>query len=373
MPKIWEVIYNMANIVTKFLNSRSKTEFTNAHLLNNIRKHASDSYKADIPNISGAINHDNVPYQQFEIHQNEFFKGLIDRIGSTVIKALQYENALGIFKSELFEFGDTLQEIYVAPAERETYNGKDPISPFKFADTDIEVFYHTLNNENLYERTFERAWVQKAFTSEYAFDEFINKMFTSLLSSDQIDEYAAIKKVLEKSLTEINYTDKNGTSKKISVPMTKVDTNVSDFIIQFNQDLINKSKQFTIPSRTRFNNPVGVPNATPIDDQYLIISYEYSTHLDMLLANAFNMDKASVLARTIVVDDFEKFTGTGVNEGRKPVAFLVSKNSIILKDKLVHMESIRNPRSLSFNYFYHHHYMTSLSMFENIHGWYIEE
>ena len=93
----------------------------------------------------------------------------------------------------------------------------------------------------------------------------------------------------------------------------------------------------------------------------------------MLLANAFNMDKASVLARTIVVDDFEKFTGAGANNGRKPVAFLISAKSIINKDKLVHMESIRNPRNMTYNYFYHHHYLTSLSLFENIHFWYTEE
>ena len=52
---------------------------------------------------------------------------------------------------------------------------------------------------------------------------------------------------------------------------------------------------------------------------------------------------------------------------------LVSDKSIILKDKLTHMESIRNPRTLSYNYFYHHHYMTSLSLFENIHMFYIED
>ena len=90
---------------------------------------------------------------------------------------------------------------------------------------------------------------------------------------------------------------------------------------------------------------------TAIEDQYLVISAEFSTHLDMLLANAFNMDKASVLARTIVVDDFEKFTGEGANNGRKPVAFLISAKSIINKDKLVHMEAIRNPRKYDLQLF----------------------
>lgn len=362
----------MANKITSFIAKQTGTNISNIDLLNSIRETASDAYKADIPVLAGTINHANIPYQKFEVHQNEFFKALVDRIGTTVIKALSYENPLAIFKSEIFEFGDVLQEIYVHPATAENYDGKDSISPFKFSDTDIEVFYHKLNNEKLYTRTFERAWVQKAFISDIAFDEFIDKMFTSLLSSDSLDEYQAVKSVLESSLAEIDYTDLTGTAKKITVSGTKIDETQSDFIVDFNQSLINMSKKFTIPSRSVNYNPVGVPNATPVDEQYLIISAEYSTHLDMLLANAFNMDKASVLARQIVIDDFAQFTGAGANNGKKPVAFLVSAKSIILKDKLVHMESIRNPRALNYNYFYHHHYLTSLSMFENIHMWYTE-
>lgn len=364
----------MANKITSYLSGMSGKNVTNIDLLNSIRTRATADYQADIPVLEGArINHATVPYQDFEKHANEFFSHLVNRIGSTVIKALSYENPLAIFKSETFEFGDTLQEIYVHPAEKQKYNSKSDVSPFKFADTDIEVFYHTLNNENFYERTFERAWIQKAFVSDMAFDEFIDKMFTSLLSSDTLDEYQAIKGVLEKSLAEVTYTDLKGNTKKITVAGTKIDETKSDFVVDFNQSLINLSKRFTIPSRTTFNNPVGVPNMTPIEDQYLVISAEFSTHLDMLLANAFNMDKASVLARTIVVDDFEKFTGEGANNGRKPVAFLISAKSIINKDKLLHMEAIRNPRNLTYNYFYHHHYLTSLSLFENIHFWFTEE
>lgn len=363
----------MVNKITSFLSAETGKKVSNIDVLNSIREMASPSYQADIPVLAGRINHATVPVQQFKVHENEFFEALVNRIGSVVIKALSYENPLAIFKSETFEFGDVLQEIYVHPTLSEDFNSKSSVSPFKFADTDVEVFYHKLNNEKMYTRTFERAWVQKAFTSDIAFDEFIDKMFTSLLSSDSLDEYQAVKEVLQNSLEEISYTDLKGQQKKITVQGTKIDTSVSDYVVDFNQALLNKSKEFTIPSRTRFNNPVGVPNATPLEDQWLVISSEWSTHLDMLLANAFNMDKASVQARQIVVDNFEEFTGAGVNNGRTPVAFLVSDKSIILKDKLTHMESIRNPRTLSYNYFYHHHYMTSLSLFENIHMFYIED
>ena len=185
----------MGNKIIKYLSNETGKKVSNIDLLNSIREMATPAYQSDIPVLAGRINHATVPVQQFQVHENEFFNALVNRIGTVVIKALSYENPLSIFKSETFEFGDVLQEIYVHPAQAEDFDGKSSVSPFKFSDTDIEVFYHKLNNEKLYPRTFERAWVQKAFTSDIAFDEFIDKMFTSLLSSDSLDEYQAVKQV----------------------------------------------------------------------------------------------------------------------------------------------------------------------------------
>jgi len=77
----------------------------------------------------------------------------------------------------------------IQTTKKKKYNSKDDTSPFKFADTDIEIFYHTLNNENYYERTFERAWIQKAFVSDMAFDEFIDNMVGESFSSSGNDDW----------------------------------------------------------------------------------------------------------------------------------------------------------------------------------------
>lgn len=345
------------------MSERMGRKVTNAELLNTIRAKADDSFKNDIPEFSPtmAINHSNVPYAQYELHANQFLEILVNRFGSTVAKALSFDSPLGIFKSDNFEYGETLQEIFVDLADEEKYNAKGTDNPYRYADTNVHVFYHDINREAKYRRTFERAWTQKAFISENAFDEFIDKMFTSLLSSDTVDEFERVKRLVPLALTPVDV----GGGNMITNPAMEFDLNADNFLIDFNKELISRSNLMAVPSRTRFENGAKVPNATPIEDQFLLVDAKFSAELDTMLANAFNMDKATVLAKKIVLDDFETYTGAGDYNGAKPFACLISKKSIILKDKLYEMTSLYNPENLNYNYWLHHHEMISWSLLEN--------
>lgn len=359
----------MPNKLTQYLSANNPRgeKITNADVLNSIRVQCSESYRADIPELGRMqkINHASIPYANFEAHQNEFINVLINKIGTTLIKALMFENPLGVFRSETFEYGETLEEIYVGLADAEQYDAKSTDSPFKYADTDVKVFYHDINREEEYPRTLNKAWSSKAFYSDRSFDEFIDKMIMSLLSSDELDEYTKIKTVVTNSLTPVNVAPTGATPVYIQSPSMHIDTSLADWLVDFNKELIKRSNWFTVPSKTRFENAAKVPNSTPIEDQYLLCDAELAAELDSLLANAFNMDKASVLAHKIIIDEFPTYTGTGALNGVTPIAALVSKNSIILKDKLVQMTNIFNPRNLTYNYFLHHHEIISFSLLEN--------
>ena len=89
-----------------------------------------------------------------------------------------------------------------------------------------------------------------------------------------------------------------------------------------------------------------------------------------MLANAFNMDKASVMAKKIVLDELPEFDGEGKHNGAKPLAVLISKDALIMKDKLFTMVNSFNPKTLTYNYFLHHHQLISYSLFENMHVYY---
>lgn len=362
----------MSNKLTKFFQARSQTPerpVSNATLLNTIREMASENYRADIPEIlkpMTPINHATIPYTSYEVHQNEFFDILINKIGPTLVKALLFDNPLGIFRTENFNFGETLEEIYVGLADAEPFDAKSNDSPFKYSDTDIMVFYHDLMHERKYTRTIDKQWTMKAFRSDTSFDSFIDKMFASIISSDELDEFETLKALIPKSLTPVDI----GNGVIVSTPATEIDVTLPDWIITFNKELIKRSNLFATPSKTRFENAAGVPQATPKEEQYLIINAALSAELDSLYANAFNMDKATVLATKIVVDEFPQYAGTGALNGALPIAALVSKDTIILKDKLLKMTNIFNPSTLSYNYFLHHHELISYSLLENAHIYY---
>lgn len=361
----------MPNVLTKYLtrvNTDGNQRVTNADVLNTIRQMASENYKADIPEMGSmqSINHNSIPYHEYVVHQNEFFAILINKIGPTIVKALMFDNPLGVFRSENFEYGETLEEIYVGLADAEVFNAKDTTSPFMFRDTPIDVFYHDLNDERKYVRTIEKTWTMKAFRSDNSFDEFIDKMFTSLISSDQLDEAEAIKKLIPDSLTPVTITG----GATISTPAEAVDTTQPDWVLNLNKRLITMINLFAFPSRTRFENGAGVPMATPVEDQYLIVNAEVASELDSLYANAFNMDKATPLAKKIVIDEFPVYTGPGPLNGVRPIAALVSRNTIIFKDKILELDNIYNPNTRSYNYFLHHHQLISYSLLENAHVFY---
>lgn len=357
----------MGNVLQKAMAEKYSKPVTNADILNTVRALCSEDYKTDIPEMQrlSPINHATVPYANYTTHQNEFFNVLINRIGTQTIKALMFEHPLGVFRTDNFIHGETLEELYVHLADRQDFDAKSTISPFRYADTNITAFYHDKNREDLYERTMEESWTIKAFTSDNGFDSFINKLFVSLLSSDEVDEFTIIKQVITDSLTPVNVAPGGATPSYVQSPATLIDMSVSDWLVTFNKELIKRSSLMAVPSKTRFENGAQVPNATPVDEQFLLCSAEFSAELDSLLANAFNMDKASVLAHKIVLDDFPTYTGTGTYNGAKPVCALLSKDSLILKDTKVQMTNIWNPRTLSYNYFLHHHGLISFSLIEN--------
>jgi len=75
-----------------------------------------------------------------------------------------------------------------------------------------------------------------------------------------------------------------------------------------------------------------------------------------VLARAFNMDKADFLGHVTVI---EGFASSGLE------AVLIDKDFYMVYDNLLKMETIRNPKGLYWNYFYHVWQTLSVSRFAN--------
>ena len=277
-------------------------------------------------------------------------------------KGLHFANPLGIFKSEDMEFSDIIQEYFVHETTATDYNAKSDDHPFKWYDTDMTVFYHNSGREDKFSRSIEERWSKKAFTSERAFDDFVDKMIMSLISSDELKEYELTKDLVTKSLSPVTF--KGGT---IRSPHTIIDTTQDGYIEDLNKLLLNKSKFFSVPSTTRSENAIKRANRTRVEDQVLILNTEMSTELDTLLANPYNALKITPITHVIVVDDFPRYNGKDELEGFTPICALVSKKSLNLVDTLYKMTGVYDESNLKYNIFLHHHQKAWYSLIENAH------
>jgi uncharacterized protein YjdB len=113
----------------------------------------------------------------------------------------------------------------------------------------------------------------------------------------------------------------------------------------------------SLPNGTRDYNSLAVRTRTDMTDMHLIIDADLEAEVDVdVLAKAFNMDRTSFLGNVTVIDGF---ASTGLE------AVLVDKDFFMVYDNLQKLETIRNPRGLYWNYYYHVWQTLSASRFAN--------
>ena len=120
------------------------------------------------------------------------------------------------------------------------------------------------------------------------------------------------------------------------------------------KSLVTEIKKNIIKMETmskNFNN-AGINTFTRKEDMVLVIGSEYATDIDInLLATAFNLDKAEISTRIIVVDELPVL---GEEESQvKPICVLMDKDYIVDYTTLYEVRQFENGNTLSTNLFYH--------------------
>lgn len=354
----------MSNKAINYLSEQTGERYTNMDLLNTALVMTNKTANADFKPLRKTlqINHNNLPMEKITEFQNEIFKNLVNRIGMVVAKGLHFNNPLGIFKTEDMTLGDIIEEYYVHEAEEGSYDGKSSDHPYKYYDTDLTVFFHDGGRESKWSRSIEERWTRKAFASEKAFDDFIDKMILSLVASDEIREYELTKDLVTRSLSPITYKGKT-----IRNPHTIIDNTQDGYIEELNKMIIKRSGYFRVPSTVRFENGIQRANSTPVEEQVLLIDIDHATEIDTLLAMAYHNQKITPITNVVVVDQFPTYNGEDELKGYRPICALVSKGSINLTDTMYKMTGVYDESNLKYNIFLHHHQKAWFSVIENAH------
>lgn len=282
--------------------------------------------------------------------QNQFITALVDRIGKVVIKQKLLENPLRRFKKGMLPLGRTIEEIYVDITDEKMYDVEEAeTTVFKREIPDVKTLFHELNRKGYYKQTVQDSDLTTAFISWADFDSLLVKIVSSMYNSSEVDEFKYMKLLVD------NYMAK-GHFKVLQTGLSN-QLNNETAVKQTVKDIRSLVTRMTLESGSREFNSMGVHTRSDRQSLKLLVTPEFEATMDVdVLAQAFNMEKATLLSEIIVVDSFATKGLLGV---------LVDEDFFMVYDKLIKMETIRNPQGLYWNYFLHIWQVMSASRFEN--------
>lgn len=279
--------------------------------------------------------------------QNEFITSLVDRIGLVVVRQVSLANPLKKFKKGMMPQGRSIEEIFTDITKAKKYNPEDAESTvFRREIPNVKTLFHERNRQDFYEQTIQDSSLQSAFVTWGHFESFVSSIINAIYNSAEVDEYEYMKLLID------NYYSK-GLFSVVKVTKPNTETTAREFV----KKMRATATKMTLPSGSRDYNALAVRTRSEMADLHLIIDADLNAEIDVeVLARAFNMDKTSFLGNLTVIDGF---SSTGLE------AVLIDKDWYMVYDNLMKLETIRNPKGLYWNYFYHVWQTLSVSRFAN--------
>ena len=333
--------------------------------LNAIREISSDIYHRYVPiidentDIATFAN----PIMEYPVVYNEFQEQLINKLVFTQFQMKSFRNPLVVLEGDALPLGYGGENIYVNPAKGRQFNVNDFAGLLVKYEADVKVEYLTLNMDLQYCVTYTRQQLKKAFSSWGDLEEFINGLSNSLYNGAFIDEWRFTKELVSSAYKNnmIQYTTISAIS--------SADT-AKAFVEKARELYLN----FQTPSSS-YNAWAKVGGAgkpvvtwTNPEDIVIIIRNDIRAKMDVeVLANAFNMDKTTLLGNILSVDNFDVYDdeGTRVFDGSAIVAIMADKAWFKIRRQDMFMDSFYNANNRTVQYYLNLIKMYRFSLFAN--------
>ena len=333
--------------------------------LNQLREISSEIYHRYVPYIdeNTDIGKFAEPILNVPEVYNEFCNALVNRIVYTQFEIKSFRNPLVVLEGDRIPLGYAGQEIYVNPAKARQYNANDFAGLLFKYEADVKVQYQAINSDLQYPVTFSRQQLKKAFVSWGDLETFIDGLSNSLYNGAFIDEFKNTKNIISGA-----YKD----NKAVIQTVTAVSNEATA------KAFVEKARElylsFQLPS-SDYNawakcGGEGRPIVTWTnpEDIVLVIKNSLRAKLDVeVLANAFNMDKTTLLGNIVTVDNFDVYDDDGnkVYDGSAIVGMIADKSWFRIKRQDMFMDSFYNANNRSIQYYLNVVKMYNFSLFAN--------
>ena len=274
--------------------------------------------------------------------KNEFISTLFNKIGLTLLQNKKYTSRLDIFSKGKLEYGETIEQIMCDLIECKDFNEQkegNEVSELVSAQVpDVKVLYHSENYKHKYKVTISDIRLRKAFNDKYGVDKLVASIITSVQNSIAYDRECMLKSILSAGVYKqsISVAYDNGS----------IGSRAKNLVTEIKKNIIR------METMSKSYNNADINTFTRKEDMVLVIGSEYATDIDInLLATAFNLDKAEISTRIIVVDELPVL---GDGSGKvKPICVLMDKDYIVDYTTLYEVRQFENGNTLSTNLFYH--------------------
>lgn len=332
--------------------------------LNDLREKASQDYKDNVIEINENtdIGQFANPIINIRSIQNEFCNALINRIVYSQLETKLFRNPLKVLEGDKMPLGYAGQEIFINPAEGRDFNGDDFAGLLKKYESDVKVQYHNINLDRQYPVTINRQSLKKAFISWTALEEFISGITNSLYNGAYIDQYQYTKNIVAGA-----YKDNMAQIKLIDEPTTE--SKAKSFITQARTLFLN----FQSPSSNYnawkkcggYGRPINT--FTSPEDIVFIIRNDIGSYLDVnVLANAFNIDKTTLLGNILYVDNFDFITkGQKVYDGSNILGIMADKSWFRIKEQDMWVDDFYNANNRTLQTYLNVIKLYNFSLFAN--------
>ena len=294
---------------------------------------------------------------------NEFMSMLVNRIVYTQFETKYFNNPLQVLEGDRIPLGYAGQEIYVNPAKGRQFNVDDFAGLLQKYEADVKVQYTSVNSDLQYPVTVSRHKLKQAFVSWDNLERFIDELSNSLYNGAYIDEYRFTKQLI------------SGAYKSNQVQIrtaTAITTRAlaREFTVQARTLYLNMQTPSTEYNAWSKLGGYGKPITTwsNPDDIVFIIRNDVRSYLDVMsLANAFNMDKATLLGNIITVDNFDQYddNGTKIFDGSNIIGFIGDKSWFRIKRQDMYLDEFYNANNRTWQYYLNLTKMYNYSLFAN--------
>ena len=333
--------------------------------LNAIREISSEIYHRYVPIIDSNTDIGKFAEPILTVPEvyNEFCNALVNRIVYTQFEIKSFRNPFVVLEGDRIPLGYAGQEIYVNPAKGRQYNANDFAGLLVKYEADVKVQYQAINSDLQYPVTFSRQQLKKAFTSWGDLETFIDGLSNSLYNGAYIDEYKNTKNIIAGA-----YKDNKAVIQTVSA--VSDEATAKAFVEKARELYLN----FQLPS-SDYNawakcGGEGRPVVTWTnpEDIVMIVKNNVRAKLDVnVLAEAFNMDKATLLGNILTVDNFDVYDdeGTKIFDGSAIVGMIADKSWFRIKRQDMFMDSFYNANNRSIQYYLNLIKLYNFSLFAN--------